>query len=383
MNGPETINALDLATLTPLVQRASGGYLTAVGQWSVQQLHGGFGEAGVYRVSGESIGNGSPRPWSLILKVLQRAEPGSAVSDWDYWRREADLYQSGLLTDLPAGVKTPHCFEVAEPVDGTVWLWLEDIEEESAAWTLAEYRRVAHQFGQFNGQFLNEGSVPDYPWLSRNWLRCLVEANTPAVNQLTQSLTERWVQRVWPRPVVNELLQLWAERDVYLSALERLPQTLCHLDVFPRNLLTRSRPGTLRETVAIDWAFSGFAALGEELASLIVASATLMEVELLAARELEEQALAAYIDGLHVGGWRGDPRLVRLGYASSAALRFGLGTLRQLMPVLLDERSHPVMEQLTGHPIYELCELSGILASRFTLRLAGEARQLMAELGHA
>ena len=355
-----------------------------LGEWSTQQIHSGGGEGlGIYRIAGQALDNDAPLQWSLILKVLGRSDANLDASGWGYWRREVDAYQSGLLNDLPADLHVPLCFGATEPTDGIVWLWLEDIQQGQETWTLSDYQRVARQLGQFNGYYLNQQSLPTYPWLSRNWLRSWVEVNADAVTQLRQSLDERWVQRLWHRSVAEALLRMWDERDLYLHALEQLPQTLCHLDIFRRNLMRgASKSDGSRETVVLDWAFVGSAALGEELVPLTLANISFFEFNVFAGRELEEHVLTDYLDGLRDSGWSGDPQLVRLGYASAAALRYGVGVLRVFMPGFLNEALHPNYEQVFGHPIYELYEGWGIVTSRFTLRLADEARDLMDKLGY-
>lgn len=384
MDDRAQIDTIDSTLLTPLVRRAYGNESLRLGQWTVQQIQGGAGEGiGTYRLTGEALSNDAPHPWSLILKVLGRSDSTMGLSSWSYWRREADVYQSGLMKSLPAGLKAPHCFDITEPADGVVWLWLEDIaEDQSVSWGVGDYARVAALFGQFNGYYLNEAPLPADPWLSQHFLQSWVAENAAAVSQLSQSLDFHWVQRVWPRAVAESLLQTWAERDLYLQTLERLPQTFCHHDVFRRNLIACSRPDGSQETAVLDWSFAGHGALGEELVPLTVASVGFLEINIFAGRELEEQVLAGYLQGLQDSGWRGDPQLVRLGYACAGALRYGVGVLRLFMPTLLDEALHPMAEQFWGRSFYELCEIWGIPASRFTLRLADEARDLKEKLGY-
>ena len=43
------------------------------------------------------------------------------------------------------------------------------------------------------------------------------------------------------------------------------------------------------------------------------------------ARKLDQMVFDGYVEGLAEAGWHGDPRLVRLGYAASSALCFGIG----------------------------------------------------------
>lgn len=132
---------------------------------------------------------------------------------------------------------------------------------------------------------------------------------------------------MYPPDLVEAYLRLWVERERFLRAIERLPQTFCHLDVFRRNMFARRGADGQNQTVLIDWSFAGIAAIGEELACLIVASVELFEVEVARAVELDRIVFDGYLAGLRDAGWQGDPRQVRFGFVASAVLRYGVGTL--------------------------------------------------------
>jgi hypothetical protein len=89
--------------------------------------------------------------------------------------------------------------------------------------------------------------------------------------------------------------------------------------------------------VAVDWSYVGFGALGEELVPLVEASAIFREVELSQLQMLYEIALEGYLEGLRDAGWRGDPRLVQLGYKAAANLRYGLAAYAEFLVNLLDD----------------------------------------------
>ena len=82
------------------------------------------------------------------------------------------------------------------------------------------------------------------------------------------------------------------------------------------------------QTPALDWAFVGKGALGEELGPLISASILHFEAESILVQELKEMAFQGYLAGLDDVGWRDDPQVVRFGYAVSTALRYGVGMVR-------------------------------------------------------
>jgi hypothetical protein len=62
-------------------------------------------------VAGEAV-NGS-----LILKAVGPASGSLEPSTWGYWKREALVYQSGLLNDLPGDLITPRCLGIVENPD--------------------------------------------------------------------------------------------------------------------------------------------------------------------------------------------------------------------------------------------------------------------------
>jgi hypothetical protein len=70
---------------------------------------------------------------------------------------------------------------------------------------------------------------------------------------------------------------------------------------------------------------------------------------------------------------------MRLGYAVAGALRYTLGALKLVLPVLLDERRHPAVEQIFGHPMAVVCERWAEVFSH-TLWLAEQAQALTREL---
>jgi hypothetical protein len=175
------------------------------------------------------------------------------------------------------------------------------------------------------------------------------------------------------------LFRLWEERDLFLDALDRLPQTLCHLDLFRRNLFARKTADSDDQTVVIDWAFAGRGAIGAELVPLVLASVAFNEVDLALAQALEDIVFAGYLEGLRDAGWRGDPRQVRLGY-TAGSLRLRLGELNRAIDMILDESQHPFVEQVYGRSIEEI-EDHWAQVGNLVDSLTDQARDLMNILG--
>jgi hypothetical protein len=208
-------------------------------------------------------------------------------------------------------------------------------------------------------------------------LRQYVAQAAPALSLLRDSLDHPLVRRSYPGDASDRLFRVWEERDLYLDALDRLPQTMCHLDLFGRNLFARKTSHGDDQTVAVDWAFAGRGAIGEELVPLIIASVMFYGVGMDKAQALEDIVFEGYLEGLHDAGWRGDARQVRLGYAAAASLRYRCaGDLGRFLPIMLDERLHGIAQQTFGRPIEEVADFWAQVASLFGGTI-DEARELI------
>jgi hypothetical protein len=135
-----------------------------------------------------------------------------------------------------------------------------------------------------------------------------------------------------------------------------------------------------KELVAIDWAYAGQGAVGEELGQLVVASLYFFETVGIAPRDLAAACFAGYVAGLREAGWAGDEHLVRLGFAVDAALRHTVGLLRVILPLVADTARRPVVEDRFGRPLEEVVETWAELWT-FQLALAEEARALLPAVG--
>ena len=313
--------AIDQATLAPLVQSALGSETVDVGDWEFEQLHGGIAA-------------------------------GTAV------------YRFGIL----------------EQPDGTCWLWLEEIAEEiGPQWPLEHYGLVARHLGQFNGAYLVDRPLPGWSWLSSDWLRHYVEQSAPAMEPLRDARALPWARRWLPPEDSDQFFHLWAERERYLDALDRLPQTVCHFDVFRRNLFARKTADGDDQTVVVDWAFVGRGSIGVDLSPLVWMSIALGGVGWDKAQELEEIVFEGYLEGLRDVGWQGDPQQVRLGY-KAASVRYLFPEVERWLALILDESRHAAAEQILGFPMGEAFD-SVAWGRRSYFHKLDEARELIGILG--
>jgi hypothetical protein len=342
------------APLTQLLGRE----VAAVDAWTCQRLTGGGGEAlGVWEVTGTAIVEDASLSWALVLKGWACTEVDSEPTAWNWPYRELQAYTCGLLDDLPYSFVAPACYGHFQHADGSQWLWLERVvDDASGPWPLERFVAAAQRLGRLNGSYLSGRALPDHSWLSRNWLRQWVEAAAPAVDLLARSTDHPMVRQTWPPEIMEAHMRFWEDRHAVLAMLDALPRTFCHLDAFARNLFFRTGAENATEIVAIDWGFCGLGVIGEDLAPLLVGSVAFMAAPAEAIRSLEAAALDGYVSGLRDSGWDGDPHMVRISYAASAVLRYGLGALRPALPALLNEEAHPFLEQLLGYPMADIAE---------------------------
>ncbi len=258
------------------------------------------------------------RDGDVVVKVLTRRpdapEHWAASEDprhWNYWRREALVYE----TDLPGriGLAAPRLLELEETTDGDVALRLEHVKgRHSGELTIEDVEAAAAVLGRSQGR----PDLPDEPWLSRSFLR-----DYSGSRLVDWSLLDD--DAAWDQPLMREyfppelragLLRLRARREALLDLSERLPRTVCHLDVWPNNLIRRPSG----EVVLLDWAFTGDGALGEDVGNLIPDSVLDLLLPYEALDELDARLTAAYVSGLREAGFRDDERLARLGICASA-----------------------------------------------------------------
>ena len=374
--------ALDLHTLAEVVRRATQDEATEIIDWAITPLKGGAGGFGVYRVAGAQRLRDHVHPWAVVLKTIQRQPELDDPAGWNYWQRESLLYTSGVLDDLPAGLRAARCFLVEQrPPDGA-WLWLEALADpHHGRWPLTRYRPTARRLGLFNGAYLAGRALPDAPWLHGAWLRSHLAASAADVAGFRAQLEHPLVQRYWPASVASGILRLWDERELFLAASERLPWTFCHRDPFSGNLFLQPTADGEEELVAIDWALAGAGAAGEDPATLLLGGLWDFDVAPTEAGAVDQEVFAGYLDGLRAAGWAGDGRLVRLGYCAFLALRAAPGDIGSALWLVerMEEEGERVSDPVFGRTLAENLQQAA-QAAAFGLQLADEARRLLESL---
>ncbi len=359
--------------LAELARIATGHADIVVSAWDRKSIHGGYGGAiggtALYRFT-LAIADG--RQISLILKILYQRKNETEQSPY-FWKREYELYRSGLLDELPDGsFILPRIYRV-EKFEDACWIWMEDIADERGDWSLEDFADIAERLGRFNGTWLEASALPDANWLSKDWHSAIVPALANTFDQLELSLENPLARITLPLEARAEIEAIWRGREIFRRALAKLPRTFCHFDAFRRNVMYRNR-----EVFMIDWALAGIGGIGEDLVSLVAVSLYYEGFTQVFADELDQTVFAGYVRGLRDTGWRGDKRLARIGYTCGMTLR-GLAGVKQDIGYLTDPSHYERLKE--DHHSDNLEEIARFFAEirRFRLlKMAREARSLLA-----
>lgn len=242
------------------------------------------------------------------------------------WHLEADVYASGLLADLPDGLRSPRLLLIEELGDDRTRLWIEDVAAPPAAWDLARYQIAARALGRLAGRFPAAGLPAELPPLGmglRAFFRLRIESTV---------LPPLRGDQTWGHPLMRtalaadpslraDLLALADDAPLLLDVLDDLPQTLAHWDACPQNLL--ADPERVDGLVAIDWSFTTSAPIGFDLGQLLVGLAQTGELHPAELPAIHAAIVPAYLEGLRNEGVDADPADVRTGYVGSLLLRSG------------------------------------------------------------
>ena len=295
---------------------------------------------------------------------------------WTYWCREPLAYQHDLAGAYAgAGVTAPACLGVHVDSSEAVLLLEWVAGEPGETWPTASYGLAAEGLGRGQGPFLVGRDMPSVLWLSENFLR-EYSSEKPVQWELLDD------DDAWAHPVVREtfpaglregVLFVHAHRERLYEISESLPRTLCHLDVWPKNLFLR--PGG--QVTLIDWSFVGVGAIGEDAGNLVPDAAFDHFIAADDMPGLEQAIFDGYLRGLRAAGWDGDPRLVQLGMWSSAVKYDWLAALT--LAQVRNDRQYRYGGAGEIDPVFKFRERSRVLL--FNARWARQAVELADRLG--
>lgn len=315
----DQLQHIPLDVLTTIVRQDQRRSYLIVTDWTVQPLSdkGIINPGGLWSLNGHARDALGTCAWSLVIKILRRPQHQQSSSDPWYWKREVDVVQSAFASKLPGPIRTPRFYRVDEHADA-IWLWMERVQPfSSEPWTSQDFRRTAHDLGQWNGACLAHLGLPTEPWFARHHYLTVMKDST----------AEDWAfplnQKYLPPIIHTRHTQILAERERFSRALDGLPHTFGHLDAQYRNVLLCKGARGQRDVVLLDWADCGIAPLGAELNAFICTSSLVFGWPPAQVRELDQIVFPSYLDGLAASGWNGDAWQVRLGYVGWVALYYG------------------------------------------------------------
>ena len=257
---------LDEEALTGVVSAALGRPVTLAGFATVPVAYqpGSPATGALLRVSGTT---GDGEPWSVFLKVLHHprhwprigdvpAEIRQQFLDQFPWRGELVAWEPGFADRLPADMRLPRLYRLAELGDDRVAVWMEDVRVLDGAWDRPRFARAAHALGGLAArradlELLAACGLP-VGWGLRSY-------NSSRVQLLGLPMLER--DEVWAHPLLagavdgrlrDDLRALGARVPELLDRMDGLPQALPHGAASPQNLLvpadapTPSWPSTCR-----------------------------------------------------------------------------------------------------------------------------------------
>lgn len=265
---------------------------------------------------------------------------------WNYCRREAGAYRYFRSHPAPPGISAPKCYGIYEHAHA-LFIWLEFTPDaRQGVWTPHDLTRAAHALGMSNAAYATTHALPEGAWSSQHWLRRYVEATSSHIEALPDLRQHPLLGNALPDDLMSDLLTFNTERDHWLSKIEALPQTFCHLDAHRANLAYVAGSQGHERLIALDWSFAGIGAIGQELGPMIFMNRRVMDIHQL--------VTTGYCAGLAEGGWQADDRWVWWCGALSAALTYGLAMVGLLIGNLRDEREHAALVAGFGQPLEQI-----------------------------
>jgi hypothetical protein len=247
-----------------------------------------------------------------VANGAQDSAASPAISDWNHWAREVEVYTDPRLRASLVGTGLGLAdVEVVEEPDRAS-LWLEDVVGTPGNdFALVDHIAVATALGRWQARPL----LPAPTWSSRGFLRAY-SASRPADLDLADD-DDAWAQPLvrdtWPAKLRPGWARLLRHREDLLRVMEGLPRTTCHLDAWVSNCIRRPNG----EVVLLDWAFAGDGAVGEDLGNYLPDAVFDLFWPAERLSQLEAACWPAYLGALRADGWDGTQHEARLGVVAS------------------------------------------------------------------
>ena len=336
----QQISALTSEKLTPYVRKAIGKSTAKVMDWAYKPISWEVINpvtAGITRLTGMAVDDAQNIPWSIVLKCIQWMDlTGSPLekdymnepTDWNYWKREALAYKSGILDKFKGNLVTPRCYGVLEQSETSIWLWLEDIQElDRSIWNLDRHILAAKHFGEFNGTYVaNLPSLTDFPWLCTRFIQKWIQMSFAFGYEEIIINPDFWnhslTKLIFSTSIRERVVSLSQAINSLTDILDQQTRTLSHQDTHFPNIFNRIDAASQTKTIVIDWSYLGLAAIGEDLGNQIAGNLFNLYFDPSNAQIYYADAINAYMDGLRQSGWNDDRKKVEFACATAGAIRY-------------------------------------------------------------
>jgi hypothetical protein len=276
------------------------------------------------------------RPWAVILKTLKRQPGQENERAPHYWKREAEFFGSSLASEIDVGLCPPRCFAVQPISEDEIALWLEHIPHRTTLWTDDQFYAAARKIGQFNGYWYGAENRLTGQWMNE---QCgFIEPWFPLVDESLDTIETRWesfreMGVSLDDAFLPQLRRAWLRCKANVQMYKSAPKTLCHFDAHQENLLWNEERRD--HLVAIDWAYVGPGALGQEIV-VMISQRTRSGQDLAPAWlcDFSEEVYGHYVEGLRQVGWAGSDDEVRVGYLAYATILEAAMTVSRLYQAL-------------------------------------------------
>jgi len=354
------------ADLDSIVRQALSSSTATIRDISIRREHGGIGiGTAVLVVEGTADEHGQVRPWAIILKILAKQPGQEDKRQPHYWKREAAFFSSSLAQEICIGLRTPRCFAIQSISDDEIALWLEYVPHRTTLWSDELFYRAARRVGHFNGHWYGANDRLCEPWMNE---QCgFLESWFPLIDEWLDTIEPQWESyREMGVSFADDFLpQLrcgWNRSKAYVQIYKSAPKTLCHFDAHQDNLLWNEERD--EDLVAIDWAYVGPGALGQDVV-LLIFHRTLPGKGLAPARlrEFSEDVYGHYVAGLHEIRWGGPDDEIRVGYLAYATILWAGTTVMVLSQALSRYQSQQVAADMLEDTVKYRWEYFGQCAS--------------------
>jgi hypothetical protein len=319
--------------LAAVVESISGGELS--GEWAIEPLASDHSTAtlGIYRISGSALSRTQKSvDWSTVLKIVDPEKDSSG-------QREYLMANSAYLHSLRRGVRPAICYAATEHTCSERWIWMEDLSKAvQPPWSDSTFLDVARDVGKFNGQ--SSLTPPTEEWETTGIAAAMETLGiAQRIANFETTASDAFVSMMFGQSGTGAIQNVLSKYSQVVDGLAGITQIVAHGDMHAGNMFPIVSNGAHEETVAIDWAFGGMAALGEDAGNLIAAPFRRNAIDMARLDELGQQVFDQYLEALLTVNPGADLEDARTGFLAG----FGYWALVKLMllPTGLTQFSEP------------------------------------------